>query len=75
MDSSRRRDEAKRTTVTAHPRAGYALRSENVRVTVAVCHCSMSSVAGLGDTSETLLTEQWHTAALVAMILAHTYRK
>ena len=28
---------------------------------------------GLGDTSEnTLLTEQWHTAARIAIILAHT---
>ena len=38
-----------------------------------VCHCSMSSASGSGDTCElTLLTEQWHTATPIAMILVHT---
>ena len=32
------------------------------------CHCSMSSAAGVEDTSEnTLLTEQWHTAVPIAI--------
>ncbi len=40
-----------------------------------MCHCSLSSAAGLGDTSENaLLTEQWHTAAPIAIIPAHTRR-
>ena len=41
-----------------------------------VCHCSVSSAVGLGDTpGNTLLAEQWHTAALNAMIPAHTLNK
>ena len=38
-----------------------------------VCHCSVSSAAGFGGTAEnTRLTEQWHTAAPIVIILAHT---
>ena len=38
-----------------------------------VCHCSVSSAAGLGDASESaLLTEQWHTAPPIATIPGYT---
>ncbi len=40
-----------------------------------VCHCSVSSAAGLGDASaNALLTEQWHTAAPIAIIPGYTRR-
>ena len=41
-----------------------------------VCHCSVSSVARLRDTSEnTLLTEQWHTVSPTLRLgRVHTFR-
>ncbi len=41
-----------------------------------MCHCSVSSAAGLGDPAEnTLLTEQWHTAASIAINSGYTPRR
>ena len=40
-----------------------------------VCHCSVSSAVCLGDAAQNaLLTEQWHTAAPIAIVPTHTLR-